>query len=130
LVDLNSKIVVQGKDIMVKTKSVYDLVEESDGDRILVTRFWPQGLSKKVLQLKDWARELGPSVKLLRDWKKEDISWQEYEKRYLEEMLSQDEKIKDLAEKANERTITLLCFEKEDNPCCHRHLLKKLIVSA
>jgi uncharacterized protein YeaO (DUF488 family) len=78
LVDLNSKIVVQGKDIMVKTKSVYDLVEESDGDRILVTRFWPQGLSKKVLQLKDWARELGPSVKLLRDWKKEDISWQEY----------------------------------------------------
>jgi uncharacterized protein YeaO (DUF488 family) len=112
---------------MVKTKSVYGLIEESDGDRILVARFWPRGRSRKDLQLTEWVRELGPSVKLLKDWKKGDISWQEYEKRYLEEMSSQEEKIKELANRANIKTVTLLCFEKEDNQCCHRHLLKMLI---
>jgi len=112
---------------VVRTKSVYDPVEESDGDRILVTRFWPRGRSKKDLQLIEWVRGLGPSVKLLKDWKNGNISWQEYEKRYLEEMSSQEEKIKELANRAGIKTITLLCFEKEDNPCCHRHLLKKLI---
>jgi len=112
---------------MVKTKSVYDTVEESDGDRILVTRFWPRPYSKKDLHLTEWLRELGPSVKLLKGWKKGDISWQEYEKQYLEEMSSQEEKIKELANRASIKTITLLCFEKEDDPCCHRHLLKRLI---
>jgi uncharacterized protein YeaO (DUF488 family) len=113
--------------MIVKTKSVYDIVEESDGDRILVTRFWPRGRSRKVLLLTEWVQELGPSVKLLKDWKKGNISWDEYEKRYFEEMLSQEEKIKELANRANIKTVTLLCFEKEDDPCCHRHLLKRLI---
>ena len=112
---------------MVKTKSVYGPIEESDGDRILVARFWPRGRSRKDLQLTEWVQELGPSVKLLTDWKQGDISWQEYEKQYLEEMSSQGEKIKELANRANIKTVTLLCFEKEDNLCCHRHLLKRLI---
>jgi uncharacterized protein YeaO (DUF488 family) len=115
---------------MIKTKSVYDRIEESDGDRILVTRFWPRGRSKKDLQLTEWLRELGPSVKLLKDWKKGDICWEVYEARYSEEMLAQQEKIRELAKRARHKTITLLCFEKEDDPCCHRHLLKKLIDGA
>ena len=32
--------------VMVKTKSVYDEADQSDGQRILVTRFWPRGISK------------------------------------------------------------------------------------
>jgi len=35
----------------VKTKSVYDTVEESDGDRMPVTRFWPRGVSKGTIVL-------------------------------------------------------------------------------
>ena len=112
---------------MIKTKSVYDAVEGTDGERIMVTRFWPRGRSKKDLQLTEWLRELGPSVKLLRDWKKGNISWQEYERQYFEEMKTQKYKIIELANRASIKTITLLCFEKEDNPCCHRHLLKKFI---
>jgi len=34
---------------MVKTESVYDPVEGTDGHRILVTRFWPRGISKARL---------------------------------------------------------------------------------
>ena len=70
---------------------------------------------------------MAPSIELLRDWKAGNISWAEYEKRYHQEMSQQQEKIKKLAKRATDKTITLLCFEREDDPHCHRHLLKSLI---
>jgi uncharacterized protein YeaO (DUF488 family) len=114
---------------MVKTKRLYDQVEELDGDRILVTRYWPRGVSKERLSISDWLRNLAPSKKLIRDWKEQRILWEEYSLHYHEEMLGQQEAIRDLAKRAKHDTITLLCFEGEDNPCCHRHLLKRLIES-
>jgi uncharacterized protein YeaO (DUF488 family) len=112
---------------MVKTKRAYEPPEMSDGDRILVTRYWPRGISKKRLSIKEWLRNLAPSKELLRDWKNEKISWKQYTIRYHEEMRSQREAIRDFANRASRDTTTLLCFEREDDPCCHRHLLKKLI---
>lgn len=112
---------------MIKTKSAYELPDKSDGERILISRYWPRGLSKERLSIEAWLKELAPSKELLMDWKTEKITWQEYEKRYLKEMSAQKEKINILSEKTRHGTITLLCFEKEENPYCHRHLLKKLI---
>lgn len=113
--------------IMVKTKSVYDPVEASDGDRILVTRYWPRGISKARLRLTEWIKDLASSKELLRDWKGDRIDWNEYETRYYEEMQPNSRLIKLLRERAKKGTITLLCFEREDDPHCHRHLLKRLI---
>ena len=109
---------------MVKTKSVYDPVEESDGERILVSRYWPRGLSQKRLSLKEHLKDVAPSIELLQAWKTGNISWGEYEKRYHQEMSQQRQKIEQLTKKASCKTITLLCFEREDNPHCHRYLLK------
>ena len=112
---------------MVKTKRVYDQPVESDGERILVTRYWPRPLSKEQVAHTVWLRDLAPSKELLRAWKKKRISWEMYTVRYHEEMQDQQEAIRGLAARAKCNTITLLCFEYEDDPCCHRHLLKKLI---
>ena len=112
---------------MIKTKSIYSLVEAADGKRFLISRYWPRGLSKAKLRLSGWIRELAPSKELLQDWKKNKISWQEYEQRYSKEMESNQQFIGELANLAETSTITLLCFEKEDNPHCHRHLLKQMI---
>ena len=112
---------------MVKTKCVYDPPEVSDGDRILVTRYWPRPLSKRKVACTDWLRELTPSKELLQDWKEQTITWQEYVLRYHEEMWEQQAAIKDLPDRAKRGTITLICFEPEDDPCCTRYLLKDLI---
>ena len=112
---------------MVKTKSVYDPAEASDGDRILVTRYWPRGILKARLRLTEWIKDLATSKELLRDWKGDRIDWNEYETRYYEEMQPNSRLIKLLRERAKKGTITLLCFEREDDPHCHRHLLKRLI---
>jgi len=112
---------------MIKTKSIHDPVEESDGERILVSRYWPHDYSREQLQLTDWFWALGPDGDTLYSWKKGKISWNEYTQQYLEEMKSRTGLIARLAKRAQEGTITLLCYEEEDDPHCHRHLLKGLI---
>ena len=112
---------------MVNTKSVYDQAAETDGKRFLVTRYWPRGISKKQLKLADWIRDLAPSKELLQDRKNNNITWQEYELRYFKEMENEQQCMQILADLAASGTITLLCFEKEGNPHCHRHLLKYLL---
>ena len=113
---------------MVKTKCLYDPVDESDGERLLVTCYWPGGVSKKQLSAQ-WLKNLAPSKELISDWKnkKQKISWEEYTLRCHEEMRSQREAINKLAQRAKRGTIALLCYEREDNPCWRRHLLKRLI---
>jgi len=113
---------------MINTKSVYNPVAKSDGKRFLVSRYWPRGISKEQLKITNWIRDLAPSKELLKDWKNKSVTWQEYEQRYFKEMENKQKFIEELADLAATETITLLCFEKEDNPHCHRHLLKQLIV--
>jgi uncharacterized protein YeaO (DUF488 family) len=115
---------------MVKTKSVYDPAEDADDQRILVTRFWPRGISKARLSVAEWMKDVAPSIALLKDWKAGRISWDEYTVRYHREMLAHEAAIADLRQRARMGTITLLCFEREGDPHCHRHLLKALIEQA
>jgi uncharacterized protein YeaO (DUF488 family) len=61
------------------------------------------------------------------DWKADRINWEEYIRRYNQEMADQQEEIVALPERVGRGTITLLCFEKEDYPHCHRHLLERMI---
>jgi uncharacterized protein YeaO (DUF488 family) len=114
---------------MIKTKSINDPVEESDGIRILVTRYPVRKQRNIPPFIMEWWKDMAPSAELLNDWREKRISWKEYETRYLQEMSGehQQEKIKELAMRTKHETITLLCFEPEGDPHCHRHLLKKLI---
>ena len=41
---------------MIRTKSIYDPKEESDGIRILITRYWPRGIKKEHFD--KWYKEL------------------------------------------------------------------------
>ena len=115
---------------MIRTKSIRDPEKPSDGNRILVMRYWPRTHSKKQLCLSEWYPDLGPSKQLLKDWHTRRISWDQYTEQYLAEMQDQQGTILDLAQAAKTGTITLLCIEPETNPHCHRHLLKSLIEKA
>jgi len=112
---------------MVKTKRVYDPVEETDGDRFLVSRSWAHPYSKKKLTVTGWVKTLAPSEELHDDGQKRKISWEEYKVRYHEEMRDQLEAFRDLAKRAKRGTIILLCYKYDENLCCHRHLLERLI---
>ena len=105
----------------------------SDGIRILITQEVSDQLKKFHFDLH--IGELGPSQALLSDYKgwdgKDPISWDEYTKRFLKEMKSPGSKeaIDELARQSLDGEVfTLLCYEGEQNPHCHRHIIKKLIL--
>jgi uncharacterized protein YeaO (DUF488 family) len=116
----------------IKTKRWNDPKDADDGFRILICRYRPRALPKKDETWDQWYKELGPSKDLHADFYGKHgppIGWEEYRKRYLEEMQSERELIEGLAELVAEgKPITLLCSSAcEDEAHCHRTLLRQLI---
>lgn len=117
---------------MIKTKRWNDPWERDDGLRILVCRYRPRALPKKDETWHLWWKHLGPSKELHADFYGKHgppIGWEEYRRRYLEEMKAQGESLDLLAEKvAAGQAVTLLCSSAcADEAHCHRGLLRKLI---
>ena len=115
---------------MIKTKCVREPASPEDGLRVLVTRTWPRGLPQDAVDV--WWKELAPSAKLLADWRQKRITWGEYEERYRLEMEALPAHILiqgfwNMDAFEQDVVITLLCVEAEENPQCHRHILKAII---
>lgn len=122
---------------MFKTKSVHTRIEAKDGLRILAARGRGRGLGRDRFDV--WMANLGPSEELRDAILAGRISWAEYSRRYLKELLepggvdARNQRIKNHGQKftlrllqhlAKKQTITLLCHCAEEEQHCHRHLLK------
>jgi uncharacterized protein YeaO (DUF488 family) len=118
---------------MIKTKRWCDAVEDDDGFRLLICRYRPRALKKKDENWTLWRANLGPSRELHAAFYDKQgqgpLGWDEYRRRYLEEMKEQTEEIDLLAGMvAGGKTLTLLCSSAcTDAAHCHRSLLKDLI---
>ena len=127
---------------MLKTKSVYTRVEKSDGLRILVTRFRGRGLPNNRYHV--WMANLGPSEQMLKRFQNGEITWAAFSRSYTKEIFSTSEvdrgnrtiknhgqkfTLRLIRELARRGTVTLMCHCAEDQQQCHRHLLKKLLLS-
>jgi uncharacterized protein YeaO (DUF488 family) len=126
---------------MFKTKSVHTEIERrKDGLRILATRGRGRGLPKDRFDV--WMANLGPSEHLRDEFLARKITWAEYSVQYSKELREggsidrRNQRIKNHGQKftfrllqhlAKNQTVTLLCHCAEDEPHCHRHLLKALL---
>jgi uncharacterized protein YeaO (DUF488 family) len=120
---------------VIKTKRWNDPPEPADGYRVLVCRFRPRGVSKARETWDAWLPQLGPSAELhaaVYGKTGEPISWDEYARRYVQEVASQAFWIRGFAERfAGTETLTLLCSSACVDPLrCHRTLLQELIEAA
>lgn len=103
---------------MIKIKRVYDPVELSDGQRFLVDRLWPRGITKSSLVMDAWIKDAAPSTEL-RQWFHHDPSrWNEFRLRYFAELESKPEVLEPLAELRRVGTVTLLSSAKDTD---HNH---------
>ena len=127
---------------MLRTESVYSPIGQSDGVRILVTRFRGRGMPTSRYHV--WMANLGPSEALLRAVQEGRIKWGDFARRYKEELFTAgavdtgNRTIKNHGQKftlrlikhlAGTGTVTLLCHCAEDEEPCHRHVLKRVIAS-
>lgn len=98
----------------VRVKRVYWAPALDDGQRILVDRLWPRGLSREQAHVDLWLKEVAPSEEL-RQWFGHDPErWKEFRARYFEELASHPEPIDLLVQSAKEHTITLLFGAKDE----------------
>jgi uncharacterized protein YeaO (DUF488 family) len=92
----------------VRLKRAYEPPARSDGYRVLIDRLWPRGVSKEEAQLDEWARELAPSSELRRWFGHDPARFEEFRRRYLDELAAQKAKLRELRQRAREGTLTLV----------------------
>ena len=92
----------------VRLKRAYEPAERSDGYRVLIDRIWPRGVSKERAHLDEWARELAPSSELRRWFGHDPAKFEEFRRRYRDELAAQGEKLRELRGRARKGTLTLV----------------------
>jgi uncharacterized protein YeaO (DUF488 family) len=97
---------------MILIKRAYDPVESSDGARFLVDRLWPRGLGKEALAIVWWCKEAAPSNELRRWYHHDPEQWDEFRRRYFEELEAHPTAWQPLVDAANDRDVTLLYASK------------------
>lgn len=111
----------------VALRRAYDRRAGTDGYHVLVDRLWPRGIDKAALGVDEWLKTVAPSSKL-RKWFGHDADkWDEFKRRYFEELDAQPRAIARLIEKAREGEVTLV-FAAKDPRFSNAHALKDYLV--
>jgi uncharacterized protein YeaO (DUF488 family) len=109
------------------TKSIYEPREESDGTRVLITRFYPRGVKKD--RFDRWVRDLSPSRELLGAYRSGEKSWEVFESEFTAELNANPSSmlaIRSLREESRKGNVTLLCYERS-GMSCHRYIVAELV---
>lgn len=86
-------------------KRVYEKSVKEDGIRILVDRLWPRGLTKEKASIDLWLKEIAPSTEL-RKWFGHDLEkWNEFQKRYRQELKNNESQVSLLKAQLKKGTV-------------------------
>jgi len=97
---------------IIRVKRVYDPPSSDDGVRILVDRLWPRGLRKDAVKVDVRLRDVAPSDELRRWFGHDPSKWEEFKRRYFEE-LKNNKAVEELMKLIRDgKTITLLYSTK------------------
>jgi uncharacterized protein YeaO (DUF488 family) len=92
----------------IAIKRVYLPPDKGDGQRVLVDRLWPRGVSKRDAAVDVWLKEIAPSAELRKWFGHDPAKWDEFRKRYRAELADNDEPIAQLRALIEEGRVTLL----------------------
>ena len=92
---------------------VYDDEGVGRGPRFLVERLWPRGVRRADLRLSDWLPDVGPSTELRRWFGHEPLKWEDFRRRYFEELERHPEAWRPLRDAAAAGDITLLYSSRD-----------------
>ena len=99
---------------MIKLKRAYEKPSRDDGERILVERLWPRGLTKSQAKVDLWLKDVAPSTELRKWFGHDPDKWDEFSRRYQKELSGKEDLIKLLKRKAKAGTITLIYAARDE----------------
>jgi uncharacterized protein YeaO (DUF488 family) len=98
----------------IRLKRVYESPTEDDGNRILVERLWPRGVSKAKAEIDLWLKEVAPSAELRKWYGHDSARWEEFRRRYRAELDERGEVLSDLKRRLKEGTVTFVYAAKDE----------------
>lgn len=98
-------------------KRVYEEPAPDDGQRVLVDRLWPRGVSKEKARLDLWLKDVAPSDELRRRFHGEAETWDEFVEAYARELEREPARsaAARLRELADGGPVTLLFASKDES---------------
>jgi len=106
----------------------YDVGPDTRGHRVLVDRLWPRGITKERLALDHWAKDLSPSADLRRWFNHRPERWDEFRKRYFQELADKQDDVRQLKAIAAKHPVVLIYGardEQHNNAVALREFLLK-----
>jgi uncharacterized protein YeaO (DUF488 family) len=94
--------------LSVRVKRAYEPASPGDGYRVLIDRLWPRGVSREQARLDAWDKDLAPSPELREWFGHEPGRFEEFRRRYIEELRPQRPRLTELRRRAREGTLTLV----------------------
>lgn len=110
----------------VRLKRAYEPPADDDGCRVLIDRLWPRGVGREELRIDRWAKELAPSDALRRWFGHDPERFEQFRRRYLDELAAHADAIAELREIAAERGLTVV-FAARDVEHCNAAVLGPLL---
>jgi uncharacterized protein YeaO (DUF488 family) len=92
----------------IRLKRAYEPPAANDGVRILVDRLWPRGVRKANAAINQWMKDIAPSTALRKWFGHDPARWEEFRRRYVEELGEHPEQLMRLRTLAREGRITLV----------------------
>ena len=89
---------------MIRLKRVYEKPSRMDGSRILVDRLWPRGLTKERAAVTLWLKWFGHAP----------TRWKQFQARYRKELREKKDALKQLKQKSNAQTVTLVYAARDE----------------
>ena len=112
-------------------KRIYEPYDSADGKRILIDRIWPRGTSKTEAKIDLWMKEIAPSTELRKWFGHKRERFQEFSKRYVTELETEEQKqmlVRELMAMAKKEKVTLL-YGAKDQECNHAVVLRSFLIA-
>ncbi|MDN5794295.1 MAG: DUF488 family protein [Intrasporangium sp.] len=113
----------------VHIKRVYEDPSPEDGYRVLVDRVWPRGISKERAHVGEWHKEAGPTTELRKWFGHEPEKYEEFRRRYREE-LDGSAALTHLREIVADHDVVTLVYSAKDEEHNQAGVLAELLEEA
>jgi uncharacterized protein YeaO (DUF488 family) len=99
---------------IIRLKRAYEDASPADGERVLVERLWPRGVTKLQAALDLWLKDVAPSPELRRWFGHDPAKWERFEQRYWNELRGREEAVDVLRRKTKRGTVTLVYSARDE----------------
>ena len=96
------------------------------GFRVLVDRLWPRAMTKERAAIDEWEKDLAPSPGLRKWFAHDPAKWKEFQKRYKEELETNDYIETFVSKHRSSKKLTLL-YAGKDEDHTHAVMLKNYL---